>query len=170
MNAHISCYAITHLYCCIPYRKTGTEREGRNPISFTVWTRDASRTGCAKPCILLTPPLRTPLPSNSLQLTIPCPPQIVLICSINVQCLPAMSRHLGNFLVAVQLLTALLVVLCVLPLTRWRARTRGRPVPPGPRRMPIVGNLFNRPRSKQWLGYRNLSHKLGTQRGACIRA
>ncbi|RPD61603.1 cytochrome P450 [Lentinus tigrinus ALCF2SS1-7] len=40
---------------------------------------------------------------------------------------------------------------------RWRSRTGGARLPPGPRGLPLVGNLFNAPKSKPWIGYRDLS-------------
>ncbi|KAI1782834.1 cytochrome P450 [Ganoderma leucocontextum] len=61
----------------------------------------------------------------------------------------------------VLLVVALVIVLYLRSIARWRARTCGRPLPPGPNRLPIVGNMFNMPRSRQWLGYRDLSRELG---------
>ncbi|KAI9058132.1 cytochrome P450 [Trametes sanguinea] len=44
----------------------------------------------------------------------------------------------------------------------WYARSRGRPLPPGPSRLPFVGNLFNSPSAwKPWLGFRDLTNKYG---------
>ena len=43
----------------------------------------------------------------------------------------------------------------------WKERSRGRPLPPGPRRLPIVGNLFNAPTAKPWYGYRDLCAQYG---------
>ena len=67
---------------------------------------------------------------------------------------------------ATQLAVVSAIVSVLLSITRWRARARGRPLPPGPRRLPIVGNVFNMPRSRQWIGYRELSHELGKQHHA----
>ncbi|RDX45824.1 cytochrome P450 [Lentinus brumalis] len=44
---------------------------------------------------------------------------------------------------------------------RWRRRTRGRPLPPGPPRLPVVGNLFNHPRVKRWVPYHELCSRYG---------
>ncbi|KAH9889950.1 cytochrome P450 [Cubamyces lactineus] len=43
----------------------------------------------------------------------------------------------------------------------WRARARGRPLPPGPRGYPVIGNLLNIPPWKPWVGFRDLSTKFG---------
>ena len=43
----------------------------------------------------------------------------------------------------------------------WEERSRGRPLPPGPHRLPIVGNLFNAPTAKPWYGYRDLCAQYG---------
>ena len=54
-----------------------------------------------------------------------------------------------------------LVILVFIPsagyLVAWRARTRGLPYPPGPKGLPILGNLFNMPTVKQWRGFKDLS-------------
>ncbi|KAI0629728.1 cytochrome P450 [Trametes polyzona] len=44
---------------------------------------------------------------------------------------------------------------------RWRARAQGRPLPPGPRRLPIIGNIFDVPTWKPWIGFRDLSTRFG---------
>ncbi|KAM5536777.1 hypothetical protein V8D89_009495 [Ganoderma adspersum] len=66
-----------------------------------------------------------------------------------------------SLLLLVQLAVVFLVVFYLWSIRHWRARTRGRPLPPGPKRLPIVGNMFNMPRSRQWVGYRDLSRELG---------
>ena len=71
------------------------------------------------------------------------------------------SQHLECLLVLVQVCLPLLSVLYFWSVMRWRARSRGRPLPPGPPPLPIVGNLFNMPRSKQWVEYQKLCRELG---------
>ncbi|RDX45817.1 cytochrome P450 [Lentinus brumalis] len=56
---------------------------------------------------------------------------------------------------------ALPVVFYVLYALSWRARSRGRSLPPGPQRLPVVGNLFNMPKVHPWLAYRDLCSKYG---------
>ena len=43
----------------------------------------------------------------------------------------------------------------------WARRTRGRPLPPGPRRLPIIGNLLEAPRVRPWFGFRDLCNTYG---------
>ncbi|KAI0752762.1 CyP450 monooxygenase [Daedaleopsis nitida] len=53
------------------------------------------------------------------------------------------------------------VFVYVYRLVQWRSRARGRPFPPGPPGLPLVGNVFNIPKSKQWVHYEALSAKYG---------
>lgn len=43
----------------------------------------------------------------------------------------------------------------------WNARSRGFPLPPGPKPLPVVGNLFDWPKSNQSLAFRDLCTKYG---------
>ncbi|KAI1792473.1 cytochrome P450 [Ganoderma leucocontextum] len=43
----------------------------------------------------------------------------------------------------------------------WKIRTRGRPLPPGPKGWPIIGNMLNMPASQSWVAYRNLAVHYG---------
>ena len=55
----------------------------------------------------------------------------------------------------------LAVVLYLRSVAQWKARTRGRPLPPGPKPLPVLGNIFNMPRSRQWIAYRDLGRVFG---------
>ncbi|KAH8998285.1 cytochrome P450 [Lactarius hatsudake] len=47
-------------------------------------------------------------------------------------------------------------------LMRASATKRRLPYPPGPRRLPLVGNLFSMPSREEWITYRNWSEQLGS--------
>ncbi|PIL22724.1 cytochrome P450 [Ganoderma sinense ZZ0214-1] len=55
----------------------------------------------------------------------------------------------------------LLVVHLYLRRSRLAARSRGHPLPPGPPRLPILGNLFDIPKDVPWEVYRNLNRQYG---------
>ncbi|KAI0752763.1 cytochrome P450 [Daedaleopsis nitida] len=49
----------------------------------------------------------------------------------------------------------------LLSIANWNARTRGRPLPPGPKPLPILGNVLDIPRYKSWIGFRDLCRRYG---------
>ncbi|KAH9889914.1 cytochrome P450 [Cubamyces lactineus] len=44
---------------------------------------------------------------------------------------------------------------------KWRDRTQGRPLPPGPKRLPVIGSMLSMPTWKPWFGFRELSRIYG---------
>ncbi|KAI0333733.1 cytochrome P450 [Cubamyces sp. BRFM 1775] len=59
-------------------------------------------------------------------------------------------------------LTLLCLVLVRLRLLfDWRARSRGRPVPPGPHAWPLIGNMFDFPKLRPWRGFVTLAKTYG---------
>ena len=55
----------------------------------------------------------------------------------------------------------LVYVLYVRSVAKWRARSRGRPFPPGPPALPLVGNMFNTPGDRAWLDFHELAAQYG---------
>ncbi|OJT13611.1 O-methylsterigmatocystin oxidoreductase [Trametes pubescens] len=43
----------------------------------------------------------------------------------------------------------------------WKARSQGLPLPPGPKPLPIVGNLFGLPKIKPWSGFQDMRKEHG---------
>ncbi|KAI0340921.1 hypothetical protein BDW22DRAFT_367581 [Trametopsis cervina] len=66
------------------------------------------------------------------------------------------------------------VVALSVRMRRWRKRSQGFPVPPGPPGWPIVGNLLELPsRGQPWIEYREWSKRYGAssegiRTGACL--
>ena len=75
-----------------------------------------------------------------------------------------------HFYPTVPLVVILLCLLYARTLTRWRARSRGRPFPPGPPSLPVVGNLFNTPGDKAWYAFNDLTAQYGQASGHIYRA
>ncbi|KAI9070065.1 hypothetical protein FKP32DRAFT_1558545, partial [Trametes sanguinea] len=69
------------------------------------------------------------------------------------------STHLLNIICI--FLAAVLVLLYLRSVIDWRTRARGRSVPPGPRRLPIIGNMLTVPTWKPWIGFREMLAKYG---------
>ena len=60
--------------------------------------------------------------------------------------------------------TTLLVLLLIGALTYWidvNKRKRLRLVPPGPKALPIFGNIFDLPKEKPWVTYKEWAEKYG---------
>ncbi|KAI0373885.1 CyP450 monooxygenase [Pilatotrama ljubarskyi] len=62
---------------------------------------------------------------------------------------------------ALALAFVLLTILYMRSVLSWTARMRGLTLPPGPRRLPVVGNFFNMPKNRPWEGYRDMREKYG---------
>ncbi|KAH9019123.1 cytochrome P450 [Lactarius pseudohatsudake] len=60
-------------------------------------------------------------------------------------------------------LLAVLVGFSGVALLVMRSSKRRLPYPPGPKRLPVVGNLFGMPSQEEWVAYRKWSEKLGVK-------
>ena len=56
---------------------------------------------------------------------------------------------------------ALLVTVWLRSIVKWRRRSHGRPLPPGPTPLPLIGNMLDVPSFKPWVAYRELAAKYG---------
>ncbi|TFK83547.1 cytochrome P450 [Polyporus arcularius HHB13444] len=64
-------------------------------------------------------------------------------------------------LAAALCVVVLLAIRSVYARLSWGARSRGRPLPPGPKPLPVLGNLLDIPKSIPWEAYRDLSSRYG---------
>ncbi|TBU34090.1 cytochrome P450 [Dichomitus squalens] len=60
----------------------------------------------------------------------------------------------------------ILVLVYIRYLVSWKTRSRGLPPPPGPRSLPIIGNLLDWPKANQWATFRDLGMKYGDRLGS----
>jgi hypothetical protein len=58
----------------------------------------------------------------------------------------------------VYLLTLIVAIYVLARRFRWNA---GLPLPPGPKQLPIVGNYFDVPTSREWLTYADWGKRFG---------
>ena len=79
---------------------------------------------------------------------------VFFICSI-----PNLTMHKSDYL-------AILATLVLTAFIHVRTRKRSRfPLPPGPKKFPILGNLFDFPKSHEWLTYAKLCKEYSMYRG-----
>ena len=71
----------------------------------------------------------------------------------------------GLVTMGLSLVVTFLAALYVRTLVSWSRRTRGLPLPPGPKPLPFIGNMFDMPTSKMCEGYRDLTDKYGEKFG-----
>ncbi|KAI0631993.1 cytochrome P450 [Trametes polyzona] len=70
-----------------------------------------------------------------------------------MEALPPYERFVS---LAAVLMTVYLVLFRMQAMIVWKGRLRGRTLPPGPKPLPIIGNLLHMPRLKQWHGFREM--------------
>lgn len=64
------------------------------------------------------------------------------------------------------ILLGALTTLLTLALFAWYAAKKRLSYPPGPKRLPIIGNLFNMPSREEWVTYKKWSEEFGMNRNA----
>ena len=73
-----------------------------------------------------------------------------------------MKSQLGSFFsLSVLGLVVPLVVSYALSRERWRKRSRGLPLPPGPKGLPFIGNVADLQRPEVWKAHRELCNTYG---------
>ncbi|KAI0699915.1 cytochrome P450 [Cerioporus squamosus] len=90
------------------------------------------------------------------------PHELLRYCTLPMEMLWSQLVPVSSSLV---LSSAILLVLCLSRIIL--VNKRRLPLPPGPPALPVVGNLFNIPRTTPWVGYRDLSKKYGNL--LCLR-
>ena len=58
-------------------------------------------------------------------------------------------------------LIAFFVVSYVVSLVKWRRRSRGYPMPPGPKSLPYIGNIVHMRKPELWKAHKELCKQYG---------
>jgi hypothetical protein len=66
-----------------------------------------------------------------------------------------------TYLTSIVHIFAFLLLLAAIQAVRDHRRRKGLPYPPGPRRLPIIGNILDIPKHFSWLAYTRFSEKHG---------
>ena len=85
---------------------------------------------------------------------------------------PPTASHSVSFLIMVSLTSTFDLLVLVFSFAAFLAirdyrRRRGLPYPPGPRPIPLIGNLFDIPKEFSWLEYTQMSKKYGVDSSPC---
>jgi hypothetical protein len=78
------------------------------------------------------------------------------------------ASHNMPVLTRYDILLGSLTILFSLALFVAHAGKKRLPYPPGPKRLPIVGNLFNMPSREEWVTYRKWSQEFGRTRNVIV--
>ena len=71
-------------------------------------------------------------------------------------------RTLSTHALAVYLLGTCFIIILTRRYIKTATACSRQPLPPGPPRLPIIGNLLSMPRRSAWLTYKELSRRYGT--------
>jgi hypothetical protein len=88
-----------------------------------------------------------------------CPPR--LDCGPVTCCYRSSSAEMSLFDTVAPYVVGTVAGVLVLGVLRHQAARRSLPLPPGPRPLPIIGNLLDIPQEKQWLTYHSWNEKYG---------